>query len=240
MEQSDKRLISITTKSPGLFSLEELLEESDPRASYLDQAHEHIVARSIMENNMIGIPEVKQVFGTLGAVDQFDHIPIPFSADLLERSARTHVLVADTGLSLQTLCRRSHLPRLKRIFDHCEFVHRTDTPTWRLIRLNVPADSFEKTTKDQRLLLSEQDRLLSARQVVYAAMVVFGVFSFKLLNGQFTRTYDHDHKSRRVIVGPFNEHRIRISPWYGGDRHRSLGLLTCRAPDCPRLIWTPS
>src|SRR3989339_1487353 len=180
--------------SEGLLSYAELMEEQSPRFSQTDPDSGQTLARWIMGANMLGTSDVLECFRCVDAVDRFDLASIPYSEATLEACAYTHLLVADLGLSVQTLRRRSYVVRMKQVFEGEAFVTRSEPATWRLIRREIPVDYFDKTSDEQRLLLPSSEQLLSARQVVYVTLLASQMLGLKLLDGQLTRTSDHDQK----------------------------------------------
>ena len=97
---------------------------------------DHAFAREIMGKNMLGIPEVEQHFGSLTAEQREALAVIPFSEEVLKAVAKTHILVADAGISLLDIRSKARkgLFYKQDWYDSQEFASRTETACWRLIR----------------------------------------------------------------------------------------------------------
>lgn len=198
----------------------------------------HAFARRVMGDHMIGLAEVTKHFGVVDPVDRFDLEDIPFSPSMLRACAKSHLLVADTGINIQTLRRRSWKLRMRARFDQDVFVHRTEQACWRLIRRHAVVRSFQRTWEEQCALLDQTlDLPLSARQVAYTSVLLCEAREEKLFEQYCVRTSDVDAEGNHVVVGPFTEFRLRMSPWPHQARHWQLGCSSARKPDYPRVVW---
>lgn len=188
-------------------------------------------AREIMGSNMLGTLEVERYFGELTDEQREALEIIPFSEETLKACTKTHILVADVGLSLLDVRQKARkgLFYSQNWFDNEEFAGRTETACWRLIR-KIPVDgSFSKDWSEQNALVdSKIDEIPSARQVVYTTILHFLATGERLFEKVYVRTSDVDSDGNRVSVGDFGVGGLRVGYWLDGRRYGSVGVSSSR------------
>ncbi len=213
-------------------TLEEMRAEmilSDPQR---EACRSHRRARAIMGENMFGFEETQDCFGSMSVRQAVALIEIPFSEQIMNVCAHTHLLVADLGPSIHAMQRWSWVLKVRGSFDQEPFMRLRQNPTWRLIRRDPLAGSFEKTWLEQTRLVPLGESILPARPIVYATLLYWHARQKKLLEGYGVRTSDRTQRGSTIVAGPFLDSRFKLGPWYGADRHQNLGLLTGREPSC--------
>lgn len=145
------------------------------------------LARKIMKDNFLGLPEAMQYFGIdLANVEEFmgDFATVPFTEELLVECSKTHVLVADLGFSISEI--RTRVDE-KEFDEHThwhvleEILSKAVKPRWRLIKkepisidelrhecrfLHKWADLVERFTRSHA-----DEEITSARTMVYAMIL---------------------------------------------------------------------
>lgn len=188
-------------------------------------------AREIMGSNMLGTLEVERYFGELTDEQREALEIIPFSEEMLKAVAKTHILVADVGLSLLDVRSKARkgLFYSQDWFDNEEFAKRTETARWRLIRKSPVEGSFSKNwSEQQRLVNTETDEIPSARQVVYTTILHFLATGERLFETCYVRTCDVDSLGHHVDVGRFVGDGLGVDDWYDTDRSDDLGVASSR------------
>lgn len=188
-------------------------------------------ARDIMGSNMLGILEVERYFGELTDEQREALEIIPFSEETLKACAKTHILVADAGLSLLDVRKKARNGLFYRQdwFDNEDFAKRTETARWRLIRKHPVEGSFSKNWSEQeRLIDSQIDEIPSARQVVYTTILHFLATGERLFEKVYVRTSDVVSVGYHVCVGDFDEGGLVVGYWNDGDRDSLIGVASAR------------
>lgn len=199
----------------------------------------HGLARAIMGRNMLGVPEVSCLLGKTCLAGIPGLQEVPYCLQTLRQCKQSHILVADTGLSLAMLRRHSWVLKMKSVFEDEAFVTKHEPACWRLIARHPLVDSFGKSWNEQCALVdNDKETTLSARQIVYAVLLYEHTRRYKLLSQFCVRSHDVSLQLEPIVVGPFTEYRLRLDPWQRGDQHPHLGFMTARKPDLPKLLWT--
>ncbi|MBU0531489.1 hypothetical protein KJ910_03285 [Patescibacteria group bacterium] len=188
-----------------------------------------------MGGNMLGIPEVTEHFGAISPADLAALQHVPFDEATLKACAKTHILVADVGLSLLDI--RSKVDRAL-FYSHGdswyngeEFAKRTEQTRWRLIRKTPVPNSTSKTWSEQQTLIADTDEVPSARQVVYTTILHYLVTGERLFEHVYVRTCDVDSHGSRVRVGGFDSDGIDVDRWGGDLPDSDVGVSSARKPD---------
>lgn len=185
------------------------------------------VVREIMGVNMLGTLEVERHFGVLTDEQREALAVIPFSEKTLKAYTKTHVLVADVGISLLTIRAKTHksLFYKQKWYEGEEFASRTETACWRLIRKTPVDGSFSKEWSEQQILIdSKIDEVPSARQVVYTTILHFLVTDERLFEKVYVRTCDVDSCGYCVYVGDFGRDGLCVVYWLNHARDDSVGV----------------
>jgi hypothetical protein len=198
----------------------------------IEEPEAHGIARRIMGENFLGLPEVAQVFGLVSQALQDVLATIPFDEETLWICRKTHVPVADIGLSIidvrECVKRGAFYSNEDAWFNTYEFAKRTEGVAWRLIRKTPVPNSVEKNLGDQKALIGEQDDVPTARQVVYAIILTFVTTGERLFERIHVRTISLDSDGDRVFVGQFDSTGLYISVCGDHDCCVSIGLSSCR------------
>ena len=167
---------------------------------------DRVNANSIMGRNYIG-PDRIEDFLASPLATEFGKIP--FSEDLLRRVANTHVLIADTGLSIAGLIDLQHRNVIssrtmsasdQAWFRHENFAMRTAQPCWRLVCKSVPEGATgQDWAKQKRMYTTEALYILRARETLYFSSLYFFMMSERLFSGYLIRTTDINDKEHRQI-----------------------------------------
>ncbi|MFA5158462.1 MAG: hypothetical protein WC451_04750 [Patescibacteria group bacterium] len=144
-------------------------------------------AQQIMgAKNCIGPATAKSVFGNLYH-EQLDSLSpgqlaalatIPFPDSLLKKSASTHVLIFDLGLSIKAMrrCVGENLFAFSREEDENEqFAAATDVPQWRLVRTSIVPGSTNMALNEQLELLlpHERNEVRPMTRIMVNAMLLY-------------------------------------------------------------------
>jgi hypothetical protein len=184
-----------------------------------------------MGMNFLGIPEVVEHFGAISPADLLALQHIPFSEETLKACARTHILVADVGLSLLDVRKkaRGDLFYKQNWFNNEDFAKRTETARWRLILKHPVKGSFGKNWSEQQALIDSQiDEIPLARQVVYTMILHFLATGERLFEKVYVRTSDVGSFGSHVYVGYFDDEGLVVDGWYDNVRDIHLGLASAR------------
>lgn len=185
------------------------------------------VAREIMGENFLGIEEASQHFGVKFGKElaRFDEIPFPEA--VLEECKDTHILFA--GFPLTILAVRSKVLRdlfwqhkyawyNKQAFAKKEKVGLR----WYLIRKDIVPESTSKTYQEQLAMLSEDEEVPKACEVVYMTILYFLATGTRLFGSIYARCQDESASGYRVSVGRFDG--LVVYDWYDAAYH-SIGVV---------------
>ena len=188
-------------------------------------------AREIMGVNMLGTIEVERHFGVLTDAQLEALAVIPFSKETLRACAKTHILVADIGLSFLDVRSKASkgLFYKQRWYESHEFASRTETACWRLIRKTPVENSLSKYWTEQQTLIDNKiDEVPSARQVIYTTILHFLVTGERLFEKVYVRTCDVDSNGSHVYVGNFDGGGFDVEHWGDDNRNDNLGVASAR------------
>lgn len=223
------------------------------------EARSHRTAREIMGFNMLGIPEVERALGKLSKETEGRLNSIPFSEETLCACAQTHLLVADTGISIFEAFKRC---RRKGVYDRDQspltesiihpwfrkepFANDKKDPCWRLIRI-VPQVLYDEDFDDlsgavSRLINPETEEVPSMRDLFFLKAITslnndhFYRGETEALNTSHFAWYSSDGPHIMMEAYRFNE------PWIQKEEHvekpdsypnRNRCLPSARKPDLP-------
>ena len=137
-------------------------------------------AARIMGRNFHGTDEVEAKFGVNFTAKQHRLLSVvPFSAEVLQACAETHILVAGYALSIIDIHGRAtdaFYSKTRPWYGEPEqrFATKTKvTVAWHLVRKSALPDSTSKSWSDQRLLVNVPDTIPPTCLVVYTAILHF-------------------------------------------------------------------
>jgi hypothetical protein len=210
--------------------LAHLIKHKEPMPEEREMTEQY--AREIMGRNFLGTKEVEEHFGELSPEQEEALSIIPFSKETLEECKDTHILVADIGLSIMDIRKLEKCKGLFNKYNQYEtedFAKHTDQPSWLLIRKTPVKNSFNKTWKEQQLLLDHQtDGIPLARQVVYTTFLYFLTTKERLFRTCDVRTLDVDSNGGHVLIGYFGEDVLNISFFIDNARRGDIGITSTR------------
>lgn len=177
-------------------------------------------AALIMGSNFHGIDQVTEHFSVTFTPKQRKLLGVvPFSAEVLQQCAETHILVAGASLSIMdvhALASRLFYSKDKPWYGESDqrFATKTKvTVAWHLVRKTLLPDSTSKSWTDQRAMVSQQDYVPPACLVVYTAILHAMVTGKRILGNIYVRTPDVSASSRRVGVGGFGSEGLGVDDW---------------------------
>jgi len=137
----------------------------------------HSAARAIMGENFLGFAEVSSVFGAMTDTKVQALVDIPFSPATLKACRDTHVLFADTGISIVDIRLRMWMESMftaeaNSWYDRQEFAESTEPVSWRLLRMSPIEGSENLDWSEQLLVLGKDEQVPTARQATYALMLM--------------------------------------------------------------------
>jgi hypothetical protein len=210
--------------------LAHLIKHKEPMPEEREMTEQY--AREIMGRNFLGTKEVEEHFGELSPEQEEALSIIPFSKETLEECKDTHILVADIGLSIMDIRKLEKCKGLFNKYNQYEtedFAKHTDQPSWLLIRKTPVKNSFNKTWKEQQLLLDHQtDGIPLARQVVYTIFLHFLTTRERLFGTCLTRTFDVDSGDYHVVIGDFCRNVLTVFSWNDGFNYSNIGVSSAR------------
>lgn len=176
---------------------------------------EHQIARKIMGERFLGIPENETHLGPVTDEQQEALAEIPFTRKTLNECAETHVLVADTGnrtaQTLDYLGREPDMHRRRRYYPD-SFAEKRK-PNWWLI---TTEQAYDTELLQQYYFWIDS---LVPFEVLFHLLVLYN-----LVNKVYGRVYDHDNMREYL---DFCHTRCR----YSGHGFVTLKNRCCGKPD---------
>lgn len=137
---------------------------------------------------------------------------VPFAAELLEQCKRTHILVAGAHVSIMGM--RAAAPSAfyfnKAWYADEEFANEVIKTSWYLVRRDAVAGSTSKLWTEQQNSMPGEEYTPKACAVVLAVILHYLETKERLMQAVYVRTDDVDSCDRRVSLGRFGEHGLRI------------------------------
>lgn len=175
------------------------------------------LARRVLGERFLGIPEVAQNFGDPSDADVLALQDVPFTEEVLCSVAKTHALVADIGLPLCDMHRDRFV--WKHWYDEGDVLERSSDPCWRLIRVTPVEGSFRKTWSEQQGLIDGcTDRVPSARELIYLMILYKLTTGKRLFPEVLVRTSSLDSAGDHLLVGEFKGDEIMFLDWLDAAR----------------------
>jgi hypothetical protein len=158
---------------------------------------------------------------------------IPFSEEVLRSCQGTHILFPGFKLSIAEM--RKKFPDLfygkagnawwdAQAFATTERV----PPRWYLLRKEPVPGSFNKTWKEQQLLLPADEETPRTCEVIYGMLLHFLVTGERFFPDCYVRTADVDVGGGRVGIGVFGAGGLSVYNYWDDDRHDDLGVAARR------------
>ncbi|MEK7464178.1 MAG: hypothetical protein AAB617_00140 [Patescibacteria group bacterium] len=187
-------------------------------------------AREIMGRNFFGIEEAVKHFRLEPQGEDLKAlVKIPFSKPVLEECKGTHILVAVFPLSIVEVRRvvdtRHHTGpeeyRKSRWYENEPFARDVGFACWRLIRKEAMRTSLNKGWEDQKLTLSPNEEVPTARVFFYATLAHSLKTGVRLFHSTFARCFTKTLKGQRVHVGDFESGMPVIDFYHDNPRFES-------------------
>ncbi|MFZ2682200.1 MAG: hypothetical protein WAZ14_03855 [Patescibacteria group bacterium] len=198
-----------------------------PSSIHLEPEH-HSAARRIMGDNFMGIPEVTKSFGFIDLKTQASLSVIPFDEATLRDCRHTHMLVADTGLSIKGVRQRI---KYALTWDHPEveeLAKLNESPAWRLIQTREVTHSGCKEWNKQCRLLGQDEYVPTARQLVHAIMQTLAKPT--LTAAIIIRTNDVTSTKKRVTLRFTHFRELRIEQGDDSSLDSNLRIMCAKKP----------
>jgi hypothetical protein len=197
-----------------------------------------IRAREVMGENFLGIEEAMLCFDAAFTPEELATLAeIQFSEAELEECKNTNLLVC--GYPMTVLDIRAKAPNKKpknTFYSYKDARYETQTFAtnekvglrWHLIRKTAVENSFSKTFKDQKPLLSVNDEVPRACELVYAVVLYFMVAGERLFENVYVRCVDLTSDGSRVGVGGFGSGGLNVCDHWDVNRSAYIGLSSAR------------
>ncbi len=185
-------------------------------------------ACEIMGQNFLGIEEVMEHFvAKLSKKKQSALAEIPYPESVLEALKDTHILVASHPLNILEI--RSRVPQGtfsnygNAWYNDHKFAQKKSRLAWLFIRKDAVPGSISKNYDEQCALLSKEEEVPRAVEVVYLMTLYLRARGEKLFSRVWVRTDSLSSRGLRVSV-VFGDGRLFINDWHDDGRYVSLGL----------------
>ncbi len=189
-------------------------------------------AAAIMGQGFIGIEPLQRHLGVKLSPKSkklFDRVP--FSAEVLQQCAETHVLVACGALSLMDVWQvQTDLLYAKSDpwYKGERFATTRVKAGWQLVRKNPVPDSTSKTWDEQNALLGQNDQVPSASVLAQAILLTYLETKERLFKTIYVRTSDLDSDGLRVCLGLFDSQGLHVYYSWGSRQDSNIGLASSR------------
>ncbi len=130
--------------------------------------------RKMFGENMFSVDQAAAFFKIQRTKEMLGYFErtMPKESELMAHS-KTHLLVADFGISLNGLQNGigQGMFDADRVNDGYKYARIEEIPQWRLIKKEIVLHSFGKDWKAQRKLLSDNEEVPKIRQMAYAVLM---------------------------------------------------------------------
>ena len=185
------------------------------------------LARGIMGENFLGVEEASQHFGVRFGGEElvrFDEILFPEA--VLKECKDTHILFV--GFPLTILDVRSKVSR-DLFWQHASAWYnnqafaKTDRVRlrWYLIRKDIVPGSTNEIYQEQLAMLSEDEEVPRACEVVYMTILYFLATGTRLFENIYARCQDETRHGTRIRVSFFREGGLAVDQWLDDADHRT-------------------
>jgi len=229
--QVEKVLTQICGNTITSECLEAFLKEKgeDARATLSD----YELARNILGDDFIPPADVTRARGLVYSRTQLAAFrkTLPSRKVLAQLRADGYVLVAGPPAPF-SLSDVHGLNNTLFFFKHIEWYgkYSTDTvgPVWLALRKSVVPNSKNKTWNKQQALLSSDERVPNATEVVWGLTTYRKVHGVYLINEPWVRTSSLDPSGRHIILGNFDSNGMFIHYLQGNHRSYRVGISSAR------------
>ena len=193
-------------------------------------------AREIMGNNFFGVKEAMKYFGIVPTSKQLKYYSeIPISEEILKHFKDEYLLVADFGLSIVEINKkterapyyisRDDMDELER--RKLKFIRDCEKASWQLI-CKKPVDfSSSRDFNRQKVLLESNEVIPSARTLVYAVIGHKLAVDELLFSNFFVRTSTVYGPDQHVRIGSFGE-GVAIVGYHDIDANNVVELASAK------------
>jgi hypothetical protein len=179
-----------------------------------------------MGKNFFGAGEARKCFSVIPSNEQPAYLAqVPFNEEVLTFCKDTHILVAVFPLSILDIRRLA--PKLFLFQDWYvdePFAASRGELGWQLIRKTPVPNSLGKTLAEQLALLDEDEKIPTARAVVYTVIGHWKNTGERLFKNVYVRCAELDSVGYRVHVGDFGADGLRVDYSWDDLRFSYLGV----------------
>ena len=215
-----------------------LLKRLESPATVIKPSDSQIKAAEIMGKNVFGIAEAMKYYKVKPTKKELKELEVvPFSEEKLRAYAATHILVADFGLSVMDVWEQHgelFYCRMDPWYgNRCEakWARKRVKAQWRLLRKTAVPDSFNKYLSEQEALLTKEEEVPEAREMVYMVIEHYLATDEMLFWSGYVRTKNLSGDGRRIRIGRFDSSGLGIDFWYG-DANYYVGLASSVRASC--------
>ncbi len=187
-----------------------------------------------MGDNFHGVDALERCLGIqLSRAYMKLFLTLPFTPELLQQCAETHVLVACGPLSLLDVWQAQtglfYTKNEPWYGAQSEQWARTKVKAgWHLIRKSAVPDSISKTWDMQNRLLKTDEQVPSASVLAQAALIHYLETTQEIFEAIYVRCSDMDPDRNHVYIGLFDEDGLGVHACEDSFRNGSLGLASSR------------
>lgn len=175
-------------------------------------------ARKIMGTNFLGIVEVRACFGVEFRDEHIKRIgldKVPFTEAVLKKCKDTHILFAGyplTIMDIRSKISQNLLDPLERAWYKKLSFARNDKVKmrWYLIRKDIVPDSTGKTYIEQVHMLSKDEEVPRACEMVYMIVLTYLTTGVRLFPGYYARCRDIVKRDKYVCAGSYADKGVAI------------------------------
>lgn len=188
-------------------------------------------AKKIMGKSYLGPEEVMKHFEVAFSDKELIQLrEIPFTEAELEACKNTHILFVGYPLSIVDIRNKA-----KQLFYNQDWYDKQAFATkekvylqWHLIRKNEVPNSTSKTFNEQKALLTGNETVPRACEVVFMIILYFLVTGKRLLENMYVRCSDLVFGGWHVFVGVFASDGFGFSGYWDSYHDDYLGLAAAR------------
>lgn len=188
-------------------------------------------AREIMGINYFGIEESVRIFGVNPLMKQeFAVSDVPFSEATLEECKNTHILIAVFPFSILNI--RNNNQKLfyqQDWYGEEDFARYCGGAGWFLIGKSSLTGSGDKSWREQQFLLGKNERIPTARLLVYTIIGHYMATGERLFENEYARCSNHSTLGLRISIGFFgSDDGLHIGIFWDSDHRDNLKAALAR------------
>ena len=215
-------------------AVEEKVGASVP--SVIEMTPSQLAAQKIMRKNVFGIAEAMKHYKVKPTKKELKELEtVRFSEEKMRACAKTHLLVADFGLSVMDVWKQ-HCELFCCKIDPwygnwCEakWARKRVKAQWRLLRKTAVPDSFGKDLAKQEEMLGKGEEVPEAREMVYMVIGHYLATGEKLFSDYYVRRRSLSGAGSRIVIGRFDALGLLILSW-DGNPNDDVGLASSCLP----------